>query len=160
MYARGWWFAVLLLAACHFEVAGADVPLQPTETSAGPPASELAAGPADLSSADAALEGASTPDAAMPPHAVGYPCDPATYPCGSGLTCMESIGGGKHGITFPGGYCTVSCDSVACPAGSDCQVVGGMRLCLATCPPASCRATYGCCSNSGPNVCAPAGTCD
>nr|BDT31476.1 S8 family peptidase [Myxococcus sp. MH1] len=85
---------------------------------------------------------------------VGAPCS-LDSECGEGL-CNTN---------FPGGYCTLQCNSTACPAGSKCYVVNsvtGLKSCLDSCSreigtgQGDCRSQYRCYSDgTGIGACQP-----
>jgi hypothetical protein len=73
--------------------------------------------------------------------------------------CLSRVGVDN----LPGGYCSIDCHgNVVCPTGSECVDFGfGVRLCVANCPPSSCRAGYSCCSvGGGANACVVSNACD
>jgi hypothetical protein len=92
------------------------------------------------------------------PGALGAACgerSDCTTP--AGLACLGEVSAG-----FPDGYCTRSCATVACPAGSACADLGssaGVQACLFQCAgDADCRPGYTCCAALG-GGCAPKAAC-
>jgi hypothetical protein len=146
---RGIVLAVTIVAGCSFSVPGVDTPTVNPSGPGLPPSSVNATD--DLGTAPV---GAPAPDLATP--IVGGPC--ATDADCGGLHCVVSAGNGDNSVGFSGGYCTTDCSASACPTGSTCADVGNSKLCLATCPPASCRTGYSCCGNVA--ACTPSNACD
>jgi hypothetical protein len=96
-----------------------------------------------------------------PPSAVGQPCTKDKDCGGNGLSCVTHVGGlGIFGADFPGGYCSQGCaNDAACPAGSACRSIKLTNICVAQCPPSTCRSGYNCCGSDDEGVCAPATVC-
>jgi len=69
--------------------------------------------------------------------------------CTSNSDCPD---GGRCVTSYPGGYCTRDCNTVACPAGSKCYTVdanSGAKVCIQSCSgpnqgQSNCRASYVC----------------
>jgi serine protease len=69
--------------------------------------------------------------------------------CTSNADCPD---GGRCVTSYPGGYCTRDCNTVACPAGSKCYTVdsnSGAKVCIQSCSgpnqgQSNCRASYVC----------------
>jgi hypothetical protein len=145
---------LLVLAGCHFSVAGlpngagssgpADNPRPPDPTSApmsvSSPADGAAGADVDLlppTASDAAANSSGS-------RAVGQSCG-LFSPCGGGLTCLTVYDDRGQLSVWAGGYCTRPCATSAdCDSGSTCLDLNGKRMCAVVCPP-SCRFGYECC---------------
>ena len=162
---------MLCLAGCQFQVASSPGGVTPDLATSGAisgapvqtaPADDLAQSRtiADLSVAPPPAVAAQ--DMALPfkpSSAVGAACKTSSECGGDGLVCVDQVGLGKTKVQFPGGHCTRDCSNVACPTDSVCAKEGGVvNLCMAKCPPASCRPGYRCCSADA--VCAPENSCN
>jgi hypothetical protein len=168
---RGWWWLVLGLAACSFDVRG--VP-------PGDPSSPAASPPADNSATDSPPTGsppASSPPAPTTPGTGQLNPPPATPPIipppdGGLITPISDVGHTcpcspgeicENGFGAPlGGYCTLDCSTATCPDGSICIQVSGQHLCAQSCPAAGCRKDVVCCTKNYPmpGVCVPSSLCD
>ena len=81
---------------------------------------------------------------------VGAACS-ASQPCGFGLTCLGD---------FPGGYCTVVCESASCPSGSICDRGIAPPLCTDAClTRTDCRDGYQCWRGGCIPGCSDASSC-
>ena len=160
---------MLCVAGCQFQVASAQGGVTPDLATSGAVGSApVQTAPADdlaqsLPIAD--LSVARPPVVAQdmtpfkPASAVGAACKTSSECGGDGLVCVDQVGVGKTKLQFPGGHCTRDCTNVACPTDSVCaKEGGGFNICMAKCPPVSCRTGYRCCSAD--SVCAPDNSCD
>jgi hypothetical protein len=158
---------MLILSGCQFQVAARQGGGEPDLALGG----IIETGPDPTARIDLATQ--SIPDLAppappivpidmasfKPASSVGAACKTTVQCGGNGLVCVEQVGVGKTKVQFPGGHCTRDCTNDACPADSVCtKEGGGFNICMAQCPPVSCRAGYRCCAAAG--VCAPADSCD
>jgi hypothetical protein len=171
--------AMMPTSGCSFDVRGSDHgtggvgitgddPLESPGSTVTPlPEPPDLAAPADLASSPPDLAKGAPPDLAKAPPppppqpGVGSACTDNKSCGGNGLICVQHVGGlGIFGADFPGGYCSVTCNNDnQCPAGSICQSIKGVSICLVSCPPASCRGSYTCCKDSGDNTCTPSNVC-
>jgi hypothetical protein len=97
------------------------------------------------------VDAASPPDLAKPPGNTGAPCASAAECGGMQPVCLTT----QNGQTWPGGYCSSSCNPVqndpgsglnpACPGSGTCAGQGMMGSCFAPCGPPPCaRMGYSC----------------
>ena len=128
-----------------------------------------AAGGPRVSAKDAASDGVAgdtpgeaVPDGLAPADALGGDEADSTgsVPIGAACTLDTECAPGFCAVTFPGGYCTVACDSTPCPAGAYCSLSSKGRFCYKACSSqADCRDGYAC-SISSSSQCVPYGAVD
>ncbi|MFY2564382.1 S8 family peptidase [Corallococcus terminator] len=108
--------------------------------------------------------GASTPNVSFDLLPLAPIDDDPTLDVGSPCTDDSDCAGGTCNTNFPGGYCTLVCNTTACPTGSKCYVVNtaGLKVCLDSCSRAvgtgqgDCRSGYLCYSDgTGIGACQP-----
>lgn len=155
---------MLMLTGCQFQVAATAARASaPDLALSGPigdptaPTPDLAATQPRADLAEPAAPVASDMAKVEPDTRVGSACKTSLECGGAGLVCVDQLGAGDTKVQFPGGHCTRDCAKLACPTGSVCSRVGGFDVCLAQCPPASCRGGYRCCAAEA--VCAPEDSC-
>lgn len=159
---------MLLCAGCAFQVPG--VGPSPSVGGGGTAPADNNDDPGDSFAPVAPLDPGPAPPAPPAPPAVdgglapesshiGDPCDDKKNACLAGQVCETKT---SFGSDIPGGYCTISCKTAACPSDAQCSVGWGTtRVCIETCPATGCRVGYVCCKNGwlAPGVCLTAALC-
>jgi hypothetical protein len=164
---RGSILTLVLLAGCTFSVHGTNAPSSPGSDTQSPLPQAPTTPPPDLALSteppppDRLPPPVRQPPVATPPpdmalQPVGGPCN-SDGDCQNGLSCFDTLGNGHFATVFDNGYCTRNCIlAPPCPSGSVCGGLG-LPVCVASCPPSSCRSGYTCCSSN--NACVPSSAC-